>query len=257
MGIINAFGAFLSPVIYLTVLSFIAYLVGMVTTANVSRAHLSVLLSWIFRSKKMKGNNKHLDQIVRENIELARKREVHPNQIENEFAIEKFYGSQQEYDIHHQETHGDTTLMTFGHRLEALERLIPFLSDAIRASVPTLAVKLQVKNKDLYDRYEKDKSEAEFRLSIAAPLAVLSVQIHFITMGNTAYHWPWMPLAGIFAVLMLVWRGLAKRSSATTIVITALEIGTIESSEFDRLARLSTEDPGNRHFHSSPTTENH
>ncbi|GAA3322658.1 hypothetical protein GCM10017711_07350 [Paeniglutamicibacter sulfureus] len=238
MGIINAFGAFLSPAIYLTVLSFVAYVVGMITSANIKSGDVALTIVRRFLLKSKQSDKKRIDQIVRASIKKARQRKVKPFQLIEEFEIDPYYTSEEDYDIHRNECQGDEDRMLFQQMDHAVKQLQPLLSEAVIASIPTLAIKLQEKNKDLFDNYDKDKSEAEFRLSIAGPLAVLTVQVLILSWGNSDYYWPWASLVGLIAVVMLVVRGLAKRSSATNVVITALEIGTIESSELSLLANI-------------------
>ncbi|ASN39195.1 hypothetical protein CGQ24_09310 [Arthrobacter sp. 7749] len=237
MGIINAFGSFLSPAIYLTVLSFVAYVVGMITTINTTSGGLDLLFSRFSPSKGMQDDER-IDEIVRSSIRKAKRNNVPPASIVNEFEIEPFYKSKDDYEIRMRAAEGKSDLMKSQYLEHSTRQLQPLLSKSVGESIPALAVKLQEKNKDLFDNYDKDKSEAEFRLSIAGPLAILSVQIFIISWGSAAYYWPWASIIGLLAVVMLIARGLAKRSSATNVVITALEIGNIQSSELERLADL-------------------
>ena len=120
-------------------------------------------------------------------------------------------------------------------RKYALRQLKEPMVEEIIKSIPSLAIKLQDKNALLFGSYDRDKSESEFRLSIAPPLAFLSVQFVLLGLDRSFLLWPWAGYVGLIAVVALIVKGFQKRFSSVNVVVTALEIGTIESQMTTRL----------------------
>jgi hypothetical protein len=131
-------------------------------------------------------------------------------------------------------------------RENSFEQLRRFAAVEIVRSIPTLAVKLQDKNPLLFGSYDRDRSESEFRLSIAPPLAVLSVQFVALGMDRPLPLWPWVGYAGLVAVVALIVKGFQKRFSSVNVVVTALEIGTIESQMMTRLEAVPADVYGDK-----------
>jgi hypothetical protein len=109
--------------------------------------------------------------------------------------------------------------------------------------IPVLATKLQEKNKDLFDSYDRDRSEAEFRLSIAPPMAVLSVQVFILGLSGEVVVGSVAAVVGLVASVVLLRKGWLKVLDSTSVVVTALEIGTINSHVIERLDALEGKRP--------------
>lgn len=86
---------------------------------------------------------------------------------------------------------------------------------------PGLIVRLQVKSKDLYDEWDRLSAEADLRIALALPLAVLTAAL--------AITWsPWFWLIGLLVPLVYV-QGRDYRKQATSIVLAGLIEGVMES----------------------------
>jgi hypothetical protein len=126
--------------------------------------------------------------------------------------------------------------------VEEVIKSIPSLAIKLQESIPSLAIKLQDKNALLFGSYDRDKSESEFRLSIAPPLAVLAVQFILLGLDRSLLMWPWAGYAALIAVVALIVMGFQKRFSSVNVVVTALEIGTIESQMITRLDAIPADE---------------
>lgn len=108
----------------------------------------------------------------------------------------------------------------------------------MEAEIPLLATKLQEKNKDLYDAYGKDKAEAEFRLSAALPIAVASIFIQLMGISSNPTLNTAIAAVSLVAALVLFKKGWTKSQEATNLIVTHLEIKTINSRVLERLDEL-------------------
>lgn len=235
MGAINAFGNFLTPTIYVGVLSFLAYVIGMllmvdIKAGSVIRLGRRLSLPYISRSD-LDVINAHIESA----FHRARVRRVNGFEIEREFRLRSMIDGEGEYQIFHTENQGNERMMDDEWREYSLKELRTPVSEEIVQSIPSLAIKLQDKNPLLYGSYDRDRSESEFRLSIAPPIAMLSAQFIILGMDRTLTLWPWAGYIGLIAVVALVVKGFQKRFSSVNVVVTALEIGTIESQMISRL----------------------
>lgn len=241
MGAINAFGSLVTPTIYLAVLSFLAYVVGMLLMVDIKPGSV-VRLGWRF---KLSYITRRDSETIRSHVESAfhraRVRRADGYEIEREFNLSPMVKSQQDHDILRSESGQVDQEMDRIVRDNALNQLAgAFFEDIIR-SIPSLAIKLQDKNPLLYGSYDRDRSESEFRLSIAVPVTVLSIQFLFLGSGLDSLLWPWASYIGITATVALVVKGFRKRFDSVNIVVTALEIGTIESQMIARLDAIGAD----------------
>lgn len=235
MGAINAFGEFLTPAVYTAVLSFIAYVAGMLLMVDI-KAGSTIRIGRKFSLPYVSARDrKVIDAHIESAFHRARVRRVNGFEIEREFGLDHMVKSQQDHDILSAENAGSERGMDDDLRTNALKQLHTSVFQEIVGSIPSLAIKLQDKNQLLYGSYDRDKSESEFRLSISLPLAALSIQFLVLGSERSLTVWPWAAYAGFIAVVALAVKGLQKRFSSVNVVVTALEIGTIQSQMITRL----------------------
>lgn len=238
MGGINAIGEFFTPTVYLAVLSFLAYVLGMLLMVDIkpgSTIRLGPILKLPYVSKTDRAI---IESHVEAAFHRARIRGADGSQIEREFKLEPMLTSQEDYDVFQADNQNDERLMDREWRDYALKDLKEPMVEEVIKSIPSLAIKLQDKNALLFGSYDRDKSESEFRLSIAPPLAVLSMQFVLLGLDRPLLMWPWAGYVGLIAVVALVVKGFQKRFSSVNVVVTALEIGTIESQMVTRLEAI-------------------
>lgn len=235
MGVINAFGEFFTPTVYIAVLSFLAYVIGMLLMVDLkpgSTVHLSPKLKLPYVSKTDRAV---IEAHVESAFHRARIRQASGYKIQQEFKLEDLLPTEEHYDEFRMDNGYDEREMNRAYREYSLKELKESMVEAVIKSIPSLAIKLQDKNALLFGSYDRDKSESEFRLSIAPPLAFLSVQFVVLGLDRSLLLWPWAGYAGLIAVVALVVKGFQKRFSSVNVVVTALEIGTIESQMITRL----------------------
>lgn len=235
MGAINAFGEFLTPTVYVAVLSFLAYVIGMLLMVDI-RAGSTIRLGRKFILPYVSDRDRTvIDALIESAFHRARVRRADGHEIEREFGLGHMIKTQMDHDILHSSNGGSERDMDDDLRNNALRQLKKSFFDEIIGSIPALAIKLQDKNQLLYGSYDRDKSESEFRLSISLPLAALSVQFLALGYDRQLTLWPWAAYAGAIAVVALAVKGLQKRFSSVNVVVTSLEIGTIKSQMIARL----------------------
>lgn len=133
---------------------------------------------------------------------------------------------------------GDPDRVDEVKRKGILLSLAPKLLADLQEEIPIMGTKLQKENKDLYDSYDRHKAEAEYRLSVAIPIAVVSILVLFLNLAIN----PWLNLTigviGIITAVILLRKGWMKSQEATSVIISALEIETIKSNVLNGLEKL-------------------
>ncbi|MDC7120243.1 hypothetical protein OMK64_01685 [Cellulomonas fimi] len=85
----------------------------------------------------------------------------------------------------------------------------------------SLRPRLLVASRDLYDEMDREESEADLRLNLALPVAVLSVAL--------AFEWtPWA-LFGVVVAVLLFWQGMTKLFASRAVIVTAISHEIIQS----------------------------
>jgi hypothetical protein len=236
MGTINALSEYLSPALVLGGLSFIAYIIGILLAIDLKFV-TRVMQFPPFRGRGMtNGTGSTLRRLLEEAFKRAEGRAVTWEMIYKEFDIESpSLWTEKDYI---DKAEGDPNELKRLRREGALFEAASILTARIEAEIPTLATKLQEKNKDLYDSYSRDKSEAEFRLSVALPIAAASVLVSFLGLFNNPTLNVWVSSAGFIAAAVLFYKGWKKSHEATNIIITVLDIDVIKSRVLERLDAL-------------------
>jgi hypothetical protein len=128
---------------------------------------------------------------------------------ENEFIDQKFYV--ESYLWGHWNSRIDTILTN------------------VLSEMSQLASRLLVKNKELYGRYDRFRSEASFRINVSIALLALLGTATYLTH----FHWP-VKVALILvevAVAMLLFRqGILRSISARDVIAQAIAIAEVESA---------------------------
>ncbi len=260
IGIVNALGQYLSPVAVPVALSFLAYVVGILLAID-SKFATKTIARFGFKLQRVgteTGGTKWqkiryadtrvhpsatveeastLTKVLFEAMGRVETRDVHWGVVYDEYHIKP--PESEDYYDQLQELVGDKVELERRLRKQGLRQLTPLLSRELGSEIPVLATKLQEKNKDLFDSYDRDRSEAEFRLSIALPVLVLSVLGAILTFGGSWIVGLVFLVAGLVVFIALLLKGWRKILDSTGVVVTALEIGTIDSTVIERLDSLS------------------
>ena len=106
--------------------------------------------------------------------------------------------------------------------------LFNYRADLLRGAIsemPQLASRLLVKNKELYRRYDRFRSEASFRINVSLALLVL-----LVTATSLAHlYWPVklaLMLVELAAAILLFRQGLLRSISARDVIAQAIAIGS-------------------------------
>ena len=260
MGMINWLTGYTSTATILAVLSFVAYVVGILVSIDVKLATRLVARYGFTLERQLNENQKSVWKRLphRENVSYRRSlanesgstllkllweafsrieaRNVPWHPLHKEYNLPVM--EEEEYDELKQTVEGGQAEVDRQIRKEALRTLSPRLSQEMDEEIPVLATKLQEKNKDLFDSYDRDRSEAEFRLSIAPPIAILSMQLFVLGLSGDVALGSIASVAGLVASVLLLRKGWLKVLDSTSVVVTALEIGTISSLVIERLDTL-------------------
>lgn len=94
-------------------------------------------------------------------------------------------------------------------------------SRAGRASAADLRVRLLVANQELYGEYDRLSAEADFRLNLCAPLALLGAT------ATSQLHWSCAAFTSVL-VVSLAYQGLARRTEAVSVLSRAVLSNVIE-----------------------------
>ncbi|TQJ58051.1 hypothetical protein FBY30_0261 [Arthrobacter sp. SLBN-83] len=250
MGAINALGEFFTPTVYVAILSFLAYVIGMLVMVDIKPGSTVRLWPKLKLPYVSKSDRSIIETHVESAFHRARIRQASGYKIQQEFKLDELLPSEEHYNEFRMDHDYDERAMNHAYREYSLNELKDRMVEEVIASVPSLAIKLQDKNALLFGSYDRDKSESEFRLSIAPPLAVLSLQFVTLGMDKPLLLWPWAGYLGLVAVVALVVKGFQKRFSSVNVVVTALEIGTIESQMISRLDAI----PGDN-YEEEPTAK--
>ncbi|MDQ0618064.1 hypothetical protein [Arthrobacter globiformis] len=261
LGMVNALTEYLSGAVVVVVLSFLAYMIGLLLavdfkylTALVPRYGYTRIPDVESDSKKKwkrvriaemsdhqrllasdAGSRMH--RLITEASARVEKREVPWESLYLEYKIPHPQGDVEQKYV--EDARGDDDKIDAQKRKDGLNHIAPALLSLMEKEIPTMATKLQKENKDLYDSYDRHKSEADYRLSVAIPIAAISILILIFGLAVN----PWLNGAlgviGLVTALILNKKGWTKNNEATGVIISALEIGTIKSNALDVLDGLT------------------
>ncbi|MCQ1957876.1 hypothetical protein NNX39_15380 [Arthrobacter sp. zg-Y826] len=265
MGMINWLTGYTSSATILAVLSFTAYVIGILLIVDVKIATRLVSRFGFTFQRQLNENGKkkwvrlpHRDnmsyrrslanesgstllKLLWEAFTRVEEKNVPWSTIHKGYHLPEI--DEAEYEELRQEAAGDRAEVDRQIRKNALRTLSPTLSREMDNEIPVLATKLQEKNKDLFDSYDRDRSEAEFRLSIAPPIAVLSAQLFLLGIAGNGILGSLFAATGLAMSIVLLRKGWLKVLDSTSVVVTALEIGTVTSHVIERLEGLEGKRP--------------
>jgi hypothetical protein len=107
-------------------------------------------------------------------------------------------------------------------------RIDTILTDVL-SEMSQLASRLLVKNKELYGRYDRFRSEASFRINVSIALLALMGTATYLTH----FHWPVkvaLILIEVAAAIILFRQGILRSISARDVIAQAIAIGELESA---------------------------
>lgn len=116
------------------------------------------------------------------------------------------------------------------------ERFMSHLVRSIDGEIPLLGSKLLEKNKELYEVFDRLRSEADFRFGISLPLLLISVERSIALFASGELITAILVLIlGVLTFMFLVARGWNKLKESTETVLSMVNIGVIRSDAIDNL----------------------
>lgn len=262
LGLINSAEAYLTPAAYLAVLSFAAYMIGILLTIDFPQA-TALVHKYGFRIEwSLNEKSKNRPHVIRHAADRTYRRALSPKsgatltkvlwaamrRVELRdvpwTTVYRTYNimvpSEEIYDERRQELHGDGGETELKRRLrkEGLREAALLLHSEMDDEISTLATQLQEKSKELFSSYDRERSEAEFRLSLAIPIAVLSVQTLVLSIAGGQAIGIVGAVLGLVVAAVLIRKGWKKILEATNVVATALDIGVVSSQVIEKLDGL-------------------
>lgn len=260
IGMLNWLMGYTSGATLLVVLSFVAYIIGLLLTvdAKIATRLVSSYGFTLERSLNDEGRPRWKRLPHRDNVTYRRSlanesgstllkllwgafsrvenKNVSWKDLRGEYQLPIIPEEQYERLLH--ELEGDERELNKRLRKDTLRELSPALSREMDDEIPVLATKLQEQNKDLFGAYDRDRSEAEFRFSVALPIAFLSVQVLARGFFEDSLVLIIGSGLGLIASYVLLRKGWRKVLDSTSVVVTALEIGVIDSHVIEKLDGL-------------------
>lgn len=258
VGLLNALGEYLTPTSFIGVLSFVAYVIGIVLALDsklATRVHgvfnrRARQRSFDFRTQQeldkrlpifldgaggtSRRATPQLYQLVAAAAMRARDRDADWREIYRKFggstAVDTAYGElwKERGEDYNAAKHAEMIEKAFDH-------VRPQIMHSIEQELPVLGNKLLHTNKDLYEVYDRTTSEADFRLGIAPPIFALTVQQAIVlgpeSLGLTIL----VSSIGLLLGVTLIVKGWNKVQESTSTVLSMVQIGAIESPTIQRL----------------------
>jgi hypothetical protein len=112
---------------------------------------------------------------------------------------------------------------------DLLDYRIDLILSGLIEEMPQLASRLLVKNKELYGRYDRFRSEASFRINVSIALLALLITATYLA----DVHWlvkVALILIEFAATILLFRQGLLRSISARDVIAQAIAIGEVEST---------------------------
>lgn len=263
LGLINSSEAYLTPAAYLAVISFAAYMIGILLTIDFSQATALVhkygfRIEWTlnekgksrphviwhkadtaYRKALNRKSEATLTKVLWAAMRRVELRDVPWTTVYRTYNL--MIPSQEVYDERSQELYGDGGEPELKRRLrkEGLREAALLLYSEMDDEISTLATQLQEKSKELFSSYDRERSEAEFRLSLAIPIAVLSIQALVLSFAGGQAMGVVGAVLGLIVAAVLLRKGWTKILEATNVVATALDIGVVSSQVIEKLDGLS------------------
>ena len=248
--IYRLFGA-LGPASLLAVLSFVAYLIGIVlgklslVARLYARPAMYRRLFWR-RSSGSEGFAWGSMVMSRESIDQTAdlaKREIqnaHEAGVTYAHAAMTASGRRLNYDEATEAIAEEGRLSEEG-RLEYESGAVRALQWKIYDEIPLIAVRLlATEKKELFDRYDRADAEANFRYTIVIPLAVIAILLARDLPGRTA---PWLLVViylAVFAFLALILRdAFVKQRESNDAIAQAVILGAVDVPIFEELKSLA------------------
>jgi hypothetical protein len=254
-GLLNQVSEYLSPALILGVLSFSAYLLGILLMPNIQRKMkrgavrihlLKVRIRKFYEKLKIKWIRR-----------LIRKADLHLRQPE--YPLGGGHTRRSEDLLEYLAIDAVFTAGKQGRDLTAIRRhydfldpeeeptddnkvLINYIKKDLMEEASTIAATLQAGNERVFNNYDRARSEAEFRFSIHVPLFFIAAAITWNLWRTDLILAIVIGLAGVILSTVLFVKGLHKMNEATEIASEAIKAGVVPSKALERVPGWNKKD---------------
>ena len=236
MGLVNSLGDYLSPAALAGVLSFAAYVVGIILALDSKQA--TYVVGRITTRGLRKGFKFRTDEELRNELNKMKRRERNAamrirsgllHTLVHDFMRKL---ARQIAENGNQHPDGD----------DEWEDMRTRLILNLEGEIPLLGTKLLEKNKELYDIFDRTRSEADFRLGISLPIMAISIQQSVVAFSS---HLPQIGimilLAGVATATILLIKGWNKVRESSATVLSMVHIGVITSDTLEQFEKTYTD----------------
>ncbi|MDR7356390.1 hypothetical protein [Paeniglutamicibacter sulfureus] len=256
MGLMNSLGEYLTPTALLGVLSFTAYVIGIVLSLDSNLATAIVGRFSVQGSKNIAFGL--IEQASRGAISMSDEPIGDPN--DRSMPVRRLVGNALER-AHQKDVNWQMVYWKFDGEIpndliddarddymvqkqnigKALNHVRSAIELGVEREIPNLGNKLLHVNKELYDVYDRARSEADFRLGIAPPILAISI---YQSVSGFRSGSPLVGILVLFAGLIistiLLRKGWNKVEESTQTVLSMVDIDVINSETLDRLRHIDT-----------------
>ncbi|WP_437770641.1 hypothetical protein [Arthrobacter sp. KNU40] len=247
-GLLNQISEYLSPALVLGVLSFSAYLLGVLLMPNLQRKlrRGAVRIHWTL-TQISKYYSKRKNKTIRR---LMRKADLHFKQPE--YALPGGHTSKSAELLDALATDAVYTAGKLGLDLVPLkkhydwlapeeerdtdsEKLADFVKRDLMEEAATIAAALQAGSERVFNNYDRARSEAEFRFSVHMPVFFIAAGIAWNLWNHDTALAVVAVTAGVIVSGMLFVKGIHKMNEATEIGSEAIKAAVVPSKALDRV----------------------
>lgn len=228
MGLVNSLGDYFSPALLAGTLSFTAYVIGIILALDSKQA--TYLVSRISMWGMNRGFRFKTDEEMRKGLHTWRYRQRRVAERRKTPLLHMLIFESMERSLDPQKYPRGSTKWA-----DTESGLILRLE----GEIPLLGTKLLEKNKELYDIFDRTRSEADFRLGISLPIVAISIQQSIAAFNNYEPQAGLVVLfAGMITTGILLIKGWNKVRESSGTVLSMVHIGVIKSDILEQFEYL-------------------
>lgn len=237
-------GEWVGPAVVLAALGFVGYLVGVVAAAMTRAA-----TPWRSSALDWRTSSAQLGELVSRELRSARARGVTPSDVVEQLDYLKpewearrstsdRWDEAQETLAEFPEVHKSASDLLTDEDWAWLNDRTDDIVGRILTELQLSELSLQRESKDIFEKYDRERAEAEFRDAVAWPLAAGFVAVAGRTFADTGSWWCFSWLAGLLLALILLRSAAAKHRQAGQFMVQAIVAGAAEAPQISLLAKL-------------------
>lgn len=244
-GLLNQASDYLTPGLVLGVISFAAYVLGVLLMPDTGRK-LDAGSAHLFRLRKLGGwIGKWVPQWIKDRIPQPAKiflrgpfnddpyREGHTGA--STLVLETM-AWQAAKDMDKKDATAISRLVAEeyppakeGERRDELQMAVHVIHDRLISEAATSSAALQAQSEKIFNSYDRARSEAEFRFSIHMPIFLIALATAYRTWSSDFLVAVVVAMAGTAVSVILYAKGVFKMNEAVTIASEALSAGAVTS----------------------------